>query len=193
MQDKPLWVLWKREKDQQGNIHKRPYTPKGYPASIYKPNQWASVDNVLEVLATSNFHVAGIGIMLPVPYVLIDQDAKEDAPIVDMEKRKVVSPLGRTPLTGGRDQSQLARSSSRSFRQGWISHWVFTRTTSQLWWNPWRGSHSIAEQLEDAPHVICQPCRHRWCAGMSCMFRFAQFMMRKAKIVRRANQVHPGF
>src|SRR6266446_3040431 len=100
---------------------------------------------------------------------------------------------GRTPLTGGRDQSQLARSSSRSFRQGWISHWVFTRTTSQLWWNPWRGSHSIAEQLEDAPHVICQPCRHRWCAGMSCMFRFAQFMMRKAKIVRRANQVHPGF
>jgi len=98
MQDKPLWVLWKREKDQQGNIHKRPYTPKGYPASIYKPNQWASVDNVLEVLATSNFHVAGIGIMLPVPYVLIDQDAKEDAPIVDMEKRKVVSPLGRTPL-----------------------------------------------------------------------------------------------
>jgi hypothetical protein len=40
MQDKPLWVLWKREKDTTGNIHKRPYTPKGYPASIYKPRQW---------------------------------------------------------------------------------------------------------------------------------------------------------
>ncbi len=118
---------------------------------------------------------------------------------------------GRTPLTGGRDRSKLARSSSwplglrwirqrlgaraswRSFRQGWISHWVLTRTTAPLWWNRWRGSHLRAEQLEDAPYVICQPCRHRWCAGMSCMFRFAQFMMRKAKMGRRANQVHPGF
>jgi len=93
MQDKPLWVLYKLEKDEQGNIHKRPYTPRGYPASIYKPRQWASLANVLEVLATGNFHVAGIGIMLPAPYVLIDKDATPDAPIYDREARKIVSPL----------------------------------------------------------------------------------------------------
>jgi len=93
MQEKPLWVLWKPERDPQGNIHKRPYTPRNFPASIYKPRQWATLDNVLEVLATGTFHVAGIGIMLPAPYVLIDKDAKEDAPIYDPQKRKIVSAL----------------------------------------------------------------------------------------------------
>jgi len=39
MQEKPLWILWKKEADSQGNIHKRPYTPSNYPASIYKPQQ----------------------------------------------------------------------------------------------------------------------------------------------------------
>ena len=93
MQDKSLWVLYKLEKDREGNIHKRPYTPKNYPASIYKPRQWATLANVLEVLATGNHHVAGIGIMLPAPLILIDKDAKEDAPIYDPEKRKIISPL----------------------------------------------------------------------------------------------------
>jgi len=91
LQDTSLWVLWKREQDKQGNIHKRPYTPKGYPASIYKPRQWASVDTVLEALATGNF--TGIGIMLPAPFVLIDIDAKQDAPIYDPETKKIVSAL----------------------------------------------------------------------------------------------------
>lgn len=91
MQDKPFWVLWKKEPDQQGNIHKRPYTAKNYPASIYRPQQWASLASVLEALATGRF--AGIGVMLPAPYVLIDKDAKEDAPIYDKETKKIVSPL----------------------------------------------------------------------------------------------------
>jgi primase-polymerase (primpol)-like protein len=91
MQEKPLWVVWKPERDPQGNIHKRPYSPKGYPTSIYKPYQWASLDNVLEALATGNF--ARIGIMLPAPLVLIDKDAKPDAPLYDLETRKIVSPL----------------------------------------------------------------------------------------------------
>jgi primase-polymerase (primpol)-like protein len=91
LQDTSLWVLWKREQDKHGNIHKRPFTPKGYPASIYKPQQWASVDTVLEALATGNF--AGIGIMLPAPFVLIDTDAKQDAPMYDPDKRTIVSPL----------------------------------------------------------------------------------------------------
>ena len=46
---------------------------------------------MLELLATGNF--AGIGMMLPAPYVLLDKDATEGSPIVDIEKRKVVSPL----------------------------------------------------------------------------------------------------
>ena len=91
LQDRPLWVVWKPEQDRQGNIHKRPFTPKCYPTSIYKPRQWTRVDTVLEALATGNF--AGIGVMLPAPYVLIDKDAREDAPIYDSDKRKIVSPL----------------------------------------------------------------------------------------------------
>src|SRR6266571_2063680 len=93
MQEKPLWVVYRLEKDEHGNIHKRPYSPRGYPTSIYKPRQWASLANVLEVLATGNFHVAGIGMMLPAPYILIDQDATPDAPIYDREAKKIVHPL----------------------------------------------------------------------------------------------------
>ncbi len=96
LQDKPFWVLWKPQIDEQGNIHKRPYTPKGYPASIYKPHQWASLDNTLEALATGNY--AGIGLMLPAPYILIDKDAKPDAPIYDRTTRQIVSPLARRLL-----------------------------------------------------------------------------------------------
>src|SRR6266571_6835697 len=91
MQEKALWVVWKPERDTQGNIHKRPYSPRGYPTSIYKPRQWASLDNVLEAFATGKF--AGIGVMLPAPFILIDKDATVDAPIYDPEKRKIVSPL----------------------------------------------------------------------------------------------------
>ena len=60
---------------------------------MYKPRQWASLATVLEVLASGNFHVAGIGMMLPAPYILIDQDATEDAPIYDREAKKIVHPL----------------------------------------------------------------------------------------------------
>src|SRR5437899_2452401 len=76
MQERPLWVVWKPERDTQGNMHKRPYSPRGYPTSIYKTRQWGSVANVLEALASGSF--AGIGIMLPAPLVLIDKDAKPD-------------------------------------------------------------------------------------------------------------------
>jgi primase-polymerase (primpol)-like protein len=91
LQKRSLWVVWKPEQEKQGNSHKRPFTPRGYPASIYKPRQWTSIDTALEALSTGNF--AGIGIMLPAPLVLIDKDAKPDAPVYDSEKRKIVSPL----------------------------------------------------------------------------------------------------
>jgi len=91
MQDKPLWGLWKPEQDERGNIHKVPHHPNGYRISIYKPRLWSSLDNVLEALASGNF--AGIGIMLPAPYVLIDKDARDAAPIYDPLQRKIVSQL----------------------------------------------------------------------------------------------------
>src|SRR5258708_12420020 len=91
LQDKPLWVLWKPEKDPQGTIHKRPYSPRNFPASMYKPRQWASVDTVLEALTTGKF--AGIGVMLPAPYILIDKDAKEDAPIYNPQNRQITNAL----------------------------------------------------------------------------------------------------
>src|SRR5579883_1218637 len=91
MQQKPLWSLYRLEKDQQGNLHKRPYHPRGYPASIYKPRSWSSLDAVLEALATGTF--SGIGIFLPDPYALIDVDTKEDAPVYDREKKNIVSPF----------------------------------------------------------------------------------------------------
>jgi primase-polymerase (primpol)-like protein len=81
--------LYKLEQDERGNIHKRPYSPKGYPASIYKPRLWSSLDTVLEALALGNF--AGIGIMLPAPFVLLDMDVREDTPIYDKEARKIIS------------------------------------------------------------------------------------------------------
>ena len=71
MQEKPLWVMYKLERDDTGTIHKRPYTLRNYPASRYKPEQWARLDTVLEVLAGAKFQVAGIGLMLPAPYVLL--------------------------------------------------------------------------------------------------------------------------
>src|SRR6266567_4482987 len=91
MQDKPLWGLYKLEPDERGNMHKAPYHPKGYRISIAKPRLWSSLDTVLEALQTGHF--SGIGIMLPAPYVLIDQDAKHDAPLYNSEQRKIVSPL----------------------------------------------------------------------------------------------------
>jgi primase-polymerase (primpol)-like protein len=91
MQEKPFWVLWKPEKDERGNIHKRPFSPQNYPTSMYKPRQWASLDNVLEALATGNF--AGIGVMLPAPFVLLDKDATPDAPIYQREANKIAHPL----------------------------------------------------------------------------------------------------
>ena len=91
LQEKPFWVLWKPEKDDRGTFHKRPYSPKNVATSIYKPRQWASLGSVLEAVATGTF--AGIGIMLPAPYVLLDTDAKPNAPIYDKEAKKIVSPL----------------------------------------------------------------------------------------------------
>ena len=93
MQEKPFWVVWKPEKDDRGTIHKRPYSPKNVATSIYKPHQWASLGSVLEAVATGNF--ARIGVMLPAPYVLIDKDARDAAPIYDTAARKVVSPLAQ--------------------------------------------------------------------------------------------------
>lgn len=144
LQDKPFWVLWKPQKDEQGNIHKRPYSAKGYPASIYKPRQWTSLDNTLEALATGNY--AGIGVMLPAPYILIDKDAKEEAPIYDKTTRKIVSPLALrllqqvpsyTELSPNNGlhiitQGELARGNFKTAELEVYTHWFSTVTTKHI-------------------------------------------------------------
>lgn len=92
MQDKSLWSLWKAEPDEQGNMHKRPYSPRGYPLSTNRPEQWSSLANVLDAVASATFQVNGIGILLPAPYVLIDLDVK-DKLIYDKETQIIRSPL----------------------------------------------------------------------------------------------------
>src|SRR5439155_7953771 len=89
MQDKPLWGLYKLEQDERGNIHKAPYHPKGYRISIYKSRSWSSLDTVLEALASGKFNFAGIGVMLPAPYILLDKDARDDALIYSAQTRKI--------------------------------------------------------------------------------------------------------
>jgi primase-polymerase (primpol)-like protein len=92
MQGKPLWGLYRMEKDDGGHWHKRPYQPSGKAASKNNLQHWNSLDTVLEALAQAKFPVSGIGILLPVPFILIDLDAR-DTPIYDKEKKKIVSPL----------------------------------------------------------------------------------------------------
>src|SRR5258708_2993287 len=168
MQEKSLWVLWKAEKDQQGNIHKRPYSPKGYPASIYNPRQWASLDTVLEALTTGNF--AGIGVMLPAPYILIDKDATEDTPIYDPETKKIVSALvlrllqqvpsyaelspnnGLHIITEGR----LLRGNFKTPELEMYTNWFSTVTTKHLPGTPFdvTAQQEATEALENEFHPL---------------------------------------
>src|SRR5712691_4369432 len=55
------WVLWRKEpvSDQQKNA---PYNPKGYHASVIKPETWANLAAVLGVLKDGRYQ--GIGFML---------------------------------------------------------------------------------------------------------------------------------
>jgi len=108
MQEKPLWCLYMLEADEKGNMHKPPYHPKGYKISVAKPRHWSSLDNVLEALASGQFPFAGIGIMLPAPYVLIDKDAREDAPLYDREAHKIVSTLALRLLQQNPSYAELS-------------------------------------------------------------------------------------
>src|SRR5258708_31022956 len=49
------------------------------------------MDTNLGGISTGKF--GGIGIMVRAPLVVVDKDAKPDAPVYDPEKRKIVSPL----------------------------------------------------------------------------------------------------
>jgi primase-polymerase (primpol)-like protein len=72
LQPLSCWVVWKKEGDETGNIHKVPYNPKGYKASIKKPASWATLTEATQVFANGRY--AGIGAMLTAPFVLIDLD-----------------------------------------------------------------------------------------------------------------------
>lgn len=168
MQGKPLWVLWKPEHDEQGNVHKRPYTPRNYPASIYKPRQWSSLDNVLEAVATGNF--AGIGSMLPAPFVLLDLDAREDRPIYDSEAQKIVSPLALRLLEQVPSYAELSphnglhiltegrptRGNFKTPELEMYTNWFSTVTTRHLPGTPYdvTNQHTAILALEDRYHAL---------------------------------------
>jgi hypothetical protein len=62
--------------------------------------------NFATVLEAGNF--AGIGMMLPAPYILIDKDATENAPLYDREQRKIVSPLALRLLAQVHSYAELS-------------------------------------------------------------------------------------
>jgi primase-polymerase (primpol)-like protein len=166
MQEKPLWVVWKRERDQRGNIHKRPYSPRNFPTSIYKPHQWASLASTLEALTTGTF--SGIGIMLPAPYVLIDKDATPDAPIYDWEARKVISPCALRLLAQVPSYAELSpnnglhiltegtplRGNFKTEHLEMYTNWFSTVTTKHLPGTPLdvTGQQAAVAALEDEFH-----------------------------------------
>lgn len=63
-------------------------------------------------------------------------------------------------------------------------------TALDVWERP---REPIVKEFLNAPDMIGQPSSHGRCTGMSNLFLFAQFVMRKAKIVGASNQEHPGF
>ena len=101
--------------------------------------------------------------------------------------------IGRTPLTGGRAQSQLTRATSWSFRSGRIRQRLRPRATSLLRNGQGRRSDFVAQQFQDTPDVIGQATGHRrstWHPEASFLDRLTQFMMRPAKVVRTSNEIH---
>jgi len=188
LQKKALWVLWKREQDKQGKIHKRPFTPKGYPASIYKPRQWASLAYALEALATGNF--AGIGLMLPAPYVLIDKDAREAAPIYDPHTRKIISPLALRLLEQVPSYAELSpnnglhiltegtslRGNFKTEQLEMYTNWFSTVTTRHIPGTPLDVTNQQAaiEALENEFHLQVPEPVHQNTGGVVWSARFTR-------------------
>jgi predicted P-loop ATPase len=60
--EKNIWLLWRKEKLQNGNSTKIPYCPNGKKASTTNPNSWFSYQEVKGALARGDF--TGIGVVL---------------------------------------------------------------------------------------------------------------------------------
>ncbi len=198
MQAKPFWVVWKPEKDNRGNIHKRPYSPKNVATSIYKPRQWASLGSVLEAVASGNF--AGIGIMLPAPYVLIDKDAKPNAPIYDKDAKKIVSPLVLRILAQVPSYAELSphnglhiitegRPKRGNFKTDHLelyTNWFSTITTKHLPETPLEVTTQQAaiQALEDEFHPPIPERRFQNTVGVWRLHNFRSFPQRQGATPR---------
>src|SRR2546423_10708429 len=84
-----------------------------------------------------------------------------------------------------------ARTPSRSFGHSGISYKCFARASSAFWFDPGRRSHLKTEQFRDAPDVIAQSGGHGRGAWIPEMLFVPQLVMRKAKIIRTSDQIHP--
>jgi len=200
MQGKPLWGLYKVEQDEKGNWHKRPYQPNGRAASTLTLAHWNSLDTVLEALALAKFPVSGIGMLLPAPYILIDLDAKEDAPIYDKETKKIVSPLalrimhavptyfelsprlGLHGITEGRPRQGNFRTASLEMYTNWFS----TVTTRHLPGTPLdvTNQQEAIEALEDEFHPKVSERVYQNTGGVAVASRLTELPPEAASHVR---------
>src|SRR5450759_1316784 len=84
----------------------------------------------------------------------------------------------------------FARPSSRSFWEHLIRERGVATSAHAFRFNPGKGSDLIQKQFRDAPNMIGKSSRHGWCARKPTMFRRAQLVMGKAKIVGTSDEIH---
>ena len=71
---RPLWVLWKKEKDKNGRETKVPYSVRGYKASTTDSHTWSTFNKACETLVTGNYNGLGVVMSKELGCVFIDID-----------------------------------------------------------------------------------------------------------------------
>jgi primase-polymerase (primpol)-like protein len=139
LQPLSCWVVWKREADEAGNIHKVPFNPKEYKASIRKPQSWGTLTEAMQAFANGRY--AGIGAMLTPPFVLIDLDhsyERATKTITSPQAKRVVSLLNSFTEASPNDGLHILVQASmpgRNIRTGNLemyTNWFSTVTLRHL-------------------------------------------------------------
>lgn len=71
---RPLWVLWKKEKNSNGKETKVPYSVRGHKASTTDPSTWSTFNEACETLVTGNYNGLGVVMYKELECVFIDID-----------------------------------------------------------------------------------------------------------------------
>jgi len=159
----------------------------------------------LEALATGNF--AGIGLMLPAPYVLIDKDAREAAPIYDPHTRKIISPLALRLLEQVPSYAELSpnnglhiltegtslRGNFKTEQLEMYTNWFSTVTTRHIPGTPLDVTNQQAaiEALENEFHLQVPEPVHQNTGGL-CGAPGSRGYRRKRQVIRCYKNSCPG-